>query len=530
MQTILSLDISTSPALIQVVGVDQQAITVLESASSLLEGLFSRKNLLGLEQQTTPEATSTESSTPAKEPSQEASQHPETQPTSRPKDEALDRGINALRDLLVSLKTPWTSSVVIAPPFDFLSLNLNLPFGTPKNIEKILDFEVQDRVPFEIDEFLLEHQVIGQTSPKNFDVHVGAIPKICISNILKICRKVDLDPIVLTTPSSTLETLLSLKGELFPSTFAFILERNSYTCFAYVLDGKLKCDRYFEKNSHSEEEIPQQDLDYAWQQLLASQYEITTREVEKRYGKSIDRAFLIDERSIPGPLQLQSNRLIEPLRLSDILAEAGGLACSSSFSAIFARDITPPPALSNFRAREFTYSLRLGELIKGLRRLSPYLLAVLACLIVVLASVYVLKENANMRLRIAMHETIHKVIPDLALENGKESAAIQAKNFDMEGQLKELGSQSKFSPLDSLLEISRHFPVSGGVSIRSLDIKGNQIKIEGGADNYTEIDAIEKALKARKNTYCRINKDISSSSMLGRPGSKGFVFDIRLCE
>jgi len=66
-----------------------------------------------------------------------------------------------LLDTVSSIENQWTAVSVIIPPHDHLALNLNLPFGDAKNLNRIVDLEVQDVVPFELDDFLVQYAPLG---------------------------------------------------------------------------------------------------------------------------------------------------------------------------------------------------------------------------------------------------------------------------------------------------------------------------------------------------------------------------------
>src|SRR5690606_33273781 len=125
---ILSIDVTDHPARAVAVKVEGRKVEILEERSAPLEGLFSPSQLLQLGDSSILNGNG-----------QGADPQSSSGPLNTNTDAAPSLAINTFQELISSVQTPWTSAILIIPPYESHSLNVELPFGDPKNIDKILD-------------------------------------------------------------------------------------------------------------------------------------------------------------------------------------------------------------------------------------------------------------------------------------------------------------------------------------------------------------------------------------------------------
>jgi len=198
-------------------------------------------------------------------------------------------------------------------------------------------------------------------------------------------------------------------------------------------------------------------------------------------------------------------------------------------SSVFGLDREVYPALTNFRTREFAYNLQLNELWRGLAILRPYFLATLVAVLVALGVVYMLREQRIDRLDRAIRAMIQSVAPELNAPAGREYDALLGQIKSLDQQLKDLGSPSQASPLDTLLDISNSIPKTIGITLGGLSVKGTRISFELSAPNYAAAENLKSAIEKQSRQFCRVKMDTLSTAATGQ-NTRGFRFEVYLCD
>ncbi len=513
MQAILCVDASTEPAALQVLRVDARTLELVESRSASLGKLFLSPNEIH------PENTD-------EIPTESTAQHSDAEMSSSRHEDHQMQPTNELQAALQSIETPWTASVLVIPTPAYLSLNVELPFGDPKNLAKILDLEIQDRVPFDVSEFLIDYRTLGKSPSGMYDIHVSLIPKTYIAKILSVCRESGLEPFILTTPASVLDALFFIAPDYFRGDCAIAYLSPDSAAVSIRFDGITKADRMLLLSPTEDNNAIQPSE--ALRALLAD-LKLTISAAESRYDRQTERVYLVGPQISPQEAQQILGRQVELIDIADAFKNKPSDARPSAMAAVFAQDIAPPPLLTNFRTREFTYNVQLRELLLGMRRVVPYAIAALVCLFFFLGGRFALRQYQVSMLEDALHERLGKLIPDAQIEPGKEVEWLLNQNFKLQNDLKDLGSPSKYSALDLLSQLTKDFPVVTGVNVREVLIQGNVIKLSGTAPDYTAQERIEKALKSSNNNWKVSSKD-APGGIGGGANARPFSFEIRLLE
>jgi len=509
MQDILTIDATLEPAVVTVARVVGRSVEVIESHRIDLLGAFSRENLFK------------RSATDAASPESEVPPGPDT-----PSSPSSSGGATPLpADLLAPVKTPWTASVLIIPAWDYHSLNLDLPFGDTKNIRKVIDLEVQDVVPFDLEEFLIQHHTVSPSmgSPSTggaFDVHVSLIPRVVLQNILRACAPSGIEPVVVSTPSSAVGALYHLAPDSVPENSAVILSRPPFFGVAISFDGILRTDRLIDRS------ILNGSTD-AREQVL-SELKLTLAAAERRYQRTVERVFLLGDGYSTGEIQQALARNVEALDLSFVKGSSSPDTALPAMSAVFAQDTQAPSILTNFRTREFAYSVRLSELVRGLRSLAPFALGLALVILISTGATWWIREHRIGGIEGAIRDQIMAVIPELTAEPGREFEALQVEFAQIDRDLKNLGSPAATSPLEALVAVSRDLPAAAGSTVQSVDIKGNKMTFEVTVPKYGAGESIQKALEKRRQVYCRVRRESGGSSP--QAGPIAYRFEVWLCE
>jgi hypothetical protein len=431
---------------------------------------------------------------------------------------SVSRTVKTLRDALATLEPAWTSAAVIIPPYEHLALNLSLPFGDSKNLNKIVELEVQDVVPFELDEFLVQHSSLGTLSRPiadakaasgSYDVHVALLPTRYVKNILDLCGTAGLDPAVMTVPSSAAGAVFHIAKDFFQGNAALVRSTGQAYSITLFVEGKVRAEQVVDASN-----------------LLASAAnggEVHTRPVftalklmvaatERRYGVRIETIYLLG--LVPDQLALHQlmGRPVEPLTLNDIVKTSDPSVGLSPLGAFFAQDETPALPLSNFRTKQFSFRPRFAELLRALRETSGYVLAAVAMVVVAIGGVYGVREYNLARAKEALISELQTVVTDFPAEAEDIRAALIAAEGKISQELGVLGSPAKITPLDALIEVTRLVPDSTGLQIQSIKVSGARAELKGIAPQLSAIEDLERTLRSSKSLFSKVTATPGTAS------------------
>jgi hypothetical protein len=515
MQTVLSIDISSNPGEAIVANVEGKNVEILERYSlempELAESIFNA---------------------PTAEPA-EGESDSNDQVNGADNSESTEPPLNPIAELLSRVQAKWTNAILTISTSDYLALNIDLPFGDNKNINRILDLEVQDLVPFEIDDFHLTHKTIapitnGDDSSTKFDIHVGLISKQYIKKIMDLCHKANFEPAIVTTPSAVAGSVFTLAPMYFSEHSLVILERLPYYYLISCFDGALRNERILMHPSF----YPQQNgagvganLNEG-NRLIMQDLKLFMAGCEKRYKKNCEKIYFFGKSLSQKDLQNTLARSVEVLSLNEFIQVDDDSSQVATIAAVYAEENNISHILNNFRARAYAYNQKIKYLLQSLKQILPITLLFIACIAAFVAAKYFINQYKIDRLNSAINEQIVKMLPDVNVQPGNELKTLQNENQNLEDQLKDISSLSSLTPLDILLEISKDIPNAVKVTIKAVKIKDNKIVIDGHAQAYADVDNLHKILE-KKTIYQRVKKIETSANVNGlRP----FSFEIWVKE
>jgi hypothetical protein len=114
---------------------------------------------------------------------------------------------------------------------------LELPFQDPKKIEQVATFQIQDGLPFDLENFVVDSFVVGEMSGGNFRVVSSLAPKNVIEKSLATCSHIGIDPRFLTTGAAALITLAQLKYPDRKGLYAYVEFTAQRISVAVLLDS-----------------------------------------------------------------------------------------------------------------------------------------------------------------------------------------------------------------------------------------------------------------------------------------------------
>lgn len=424
--------------------------------------------------------------------------------------------LTPLRELSRRFHGRWDASILIVPPLDFLTLNIELPFNDRKNAGRVIPLEVQDLVPFEIDDFVLAHQTVGTWNGSLYDTFISLAPKSYIREIVKRCKEAEFEPFIITTPASALAPVFALSSSPLPRGAGVICYRNSLMHLVLALDGTVRQEKVI--GAANEATSPAS---------LLGELQLAIASFEERYHVKVEKLLVVGEEIEAGSLAKHLGREIEVVAsdtIRKLIQERDGLA---GLAALLLKDEQIIPTLSNFRVGEFSYSPYLIQAIRGAKTLLPYFATLI--LIGVFAALirYSAGKLAVSRMQNQMASAIAETIPAVAVVRGNEAGTVLSSINTLESELKQLGSPARTTPLEALLELAKIFSATKGVVVTSFSIDGEKIEVEGTAPDFTVRERLEKALDKRSDIVCRSRQTASRRQISG--GQVPFQFNMSLC-
>lgn len=427
--------------------------------------------------------------------------------------ELVSQAIDEIKQALKSFEMEWSASTIILPQNDHLSLNLDLPFGDARNLDRIVDLEVQDVVPFELDEFLVQYSSLGttntasnlaqapSTSP-NYDVHIGILPRMFVRNVLELCKAVGLEPNIITVPSSAIGAAYHLAKDYLKPNSALVFNRGDEYSITISVNGEVKSQR----SLFASQIVPATPLDRKEENIrhIFTALKLILTSAERRYNTRIETVYLLGREVKNTNAQQLFGRPLEGLSFKELVRSDEPQVGISSLGSVYAADTSLEVPLSNFRTREFSFAPRIGEFIRALAVTKRNAIGAALAVVLSVAVVYGSRQYAIISSQSTLLQQIQRVIKDFNAEPENIREALTQAEQSLGEELGAFGSRAKVSPADAFLEIVKNLPNSAEVAISSVRVSGVRVQISGSAAELAVIERFVKTLSARKDIFTKV--------------------------
>ncbi|MCB0310038.1 MAG: hypothetical protein KDD42_02305 [Bdellovibrionales bacterium] len=409
-----------------------------------------------------------------------------------------------LLEFITGIDLDECHSVVLMSQQDYLSLNIDLPFQDRSSVSRVLKLEVQDLVPFDISEFLLQPLAVGSLEGQH-NIHVSAVPREQVRYILNLCKDSGIDPLVLSTPTAALAALFQLEKatELHPNSAVVLLNQNVVYC-VFSAAGKIVADRVINLNLFSTISNNGDPGNLSAERQIA----LTLEAYREKAKLEIEHLYVVGSGINCETLQAETRLICEKLDFSDA-DHAGTCSELTLLAGHLALSEKGKKPFSNFRIEEFSYRPPYKEVLRGLRGLLPAATIFSICLMVSLLAWYAVRSYYVHSLHSAMREQVLSVIPGLQIESGEELNAVRAEVGRIQGEVAGLGSPSGLNPLYVLEQISKVIP--SNARLQSVQFRGRRVELQGETDDYSTLDKINARFKKRKRVFCDVFEDKGNS-------------------
>lgn len=389
-----------------------------------------------------------------------------------------------------------------------------LPFRDPKKVEKVLPLEIQDSVPFDMDDFAHAHIAMEQL--EGMEQLLSALaPKQQLRESLEQVARSGVDPQLLTTKGFALAALKSLLEEEIENVLFLAMDEDGYVLAAYVR-GSLYALREvgFTEDSNATHIIAEIRRFIARLIRDTSESDFIVRFI----GSQEDALKLASHIPNHPIVALDLNNYIDGDEDMNLYWWAVGLAVAH-------KEGTP---VLQLRRGEHAFKPRWTNFFAALKEESFNVAgAFLMFLVWAISTLY--SSSAELKeIEDHMSSTIQQVLPDESVPKGQEIEFITNRVNELENQLRGMGTLSSLSPLDTIKQLSLTISAGIDTEIESLNVGSSRVSLRGSTPDLPSIGRLETALRQQNDRFCSVKIQPQGQSF----GSKRnrFTADIQLCE
>ncbi|MGI6681494.1 MAG: hypothetical protein ACOX3T_08480 [Bdellovibrionota bacterium] len=411
------------------------------------------------------------------------------------------------------------NTIVIVPPIEQISINLDLPFSAPpKHLDKIIKNEVQDMMPLSSEELHVQYQFLKKTkSIGSLPVHVSLLSENIFKNILNVLKKVGIDPFVFTTPAAVLGVVNHLAKDFFKVDSAIVEKWGDFIHILYIQDGVQVHERSLPTVLNNQPVAPEN---------LISQLRIVLRAFEKDIDGKIE--FVYYGKNIDAQIAKGIGKESELLDIGQFIncdnENKKERLIFSALSSFLVQDAMPF-TLSNFRMGKFDCTVSPKEVFKILKKLLPITIVFILCIFVGIISSYFIREARIKQIYTGIREATKDKVA--ISENGDLEdivAELKRARNALEADLSQIASSYTVSPSKIIEILSLDLSTINGLELNSFDFKANNVKIFGTVPSYSDFEKLEKILSRRRNIF----KAVNATQSAGRGKLLNFTVTISL--
>jgi hypothetical protein len=379
-----------------------------------------------------------------------------------------------------------------------------LPFRDKKKLTQTVPFELENTVPFGLDEVVVDFQVLGRDRVGT-TVLAALVPKRVLERHLDLLKEAGADPKVVDVgPLSTLNTL-SLVPDL-PKTFAFLDCSAHSATLALYREGQLVGLRSLSWSAAPPAESTNggnhRSTDEAGGWLAELRWTLLALN-----GAPLDDdliCYVAGETDVIDAIQpglekvvgVQVRRL--GFKLSTAEPKTNGLTPAFASSIGLAlREVAPANALGiNFRRGEFTFHRDQMEMSRALRSVGALLAVVVALWV---SQLYMQYSQLVGRVT-GVDAEIQRVVNDALGTTGRKPNAVQALQTEVDALrarvdlLNDVVPVSTSTGVDVLRAVSAAIPNRIRVDSEEYTMDPDAVRLRANTDTFESVDAIKQRM------------------------------------
>ncbi|MCP5067911.1 MAG: pilus assembly protein PilM [bacterium] len=465
-----------------------------------------------------------------------------------------------IREFLQLHDLPTSGAVVAIAGDRVSSRRLSFPFRDKRKIEPAVPFELEAQVPFELDDFVIDWEVVAEQR-EQAEVAATLAPRSEVTLLLEMLHEAQVEVRIVEAEGLVLANLASAFDLPGPRLLGDIGHRKTTLCLC--LDGRgvaartlpvggeaitraVAKDRGLGEIEAERLKIEQGIFGGAGHPECPSAVEVIDRlaremlrtlgsaeELLDRAGEDLPQPQIVImggsarlhelDRYLSERTSVQAVRLPLPKgEMGAALLAGGDPMVFGPATALALRGSAQAVSRMNFRKDEFAQRVDLRQMTRDLRPT-----AMLAGLVLLLggaslATDAVLQGRRADRAEAAAREIYSEILPGAVPSN--LVAAMQSALRDAEKEAETLGVfGGHLSALDILTELSRRVPRDLGVVFEQLSIDRQVIQIKGHLPEYGGVDRLEKAL-----TEAPLFRSLTVGDITGDARRGGTTFSVRI--
>ncbi|MBL7663186.1 hypothetical protein JNK13_10605 [bacterium] len=379
-------------------------------------------------------------------------------------------------------------------------INLTLPFNNPRALEQILPGQLQERLPFDPDDFVINFSVSPSSSDNLYDIVVALADKNLIANVLNGLEVFGIDPKVLTTRGACVATLGQFTEATSEETYCIFQSTFDHTALVLIQAGKIKAIREIAHSAsasgHNDEALLRETISQIikfQKDFAVPQFKIYSTEANK-LNEAIAKLTRLEVISLDLRSHFQSNLSAEDF---ENLTWATGIL----------HDLLERKKESdvlNYRIGPFQYRATLANIISSAKEewfgFSLFSLIGLLCIVAVIA----VKPLALLGIESKITTALNSGLPNELLPKRREVNELETKIQNLETELQNLGSLSSISPLESLKELAQSLTPELEVSIEKLSIGSEGMSISGTAASRLAVGRLSTILEEKTDLFTSV--------------------------
>lgn len=199
--------------------------------------------------------------------------------------------------------------IVTAMPGQYISSRI-LPFNfsDPHKIEAAVFAEIEDAVPFNLDEMIVDHQILGQMAQKTVAL-VVMTKKAFLASFLEHLHRIDIDPKVVDVDSLAFYNLCPYLEMESGKCYGLVDVGHEKTSVCLVQDGVLRMFRSINLGGRYITEFLARDLEVSFNEAQRIKHRVSRMLTEQDQGSDLSS----EDRTVADRITIASNAIVKEL-------------------------------------------------------------------------------------------------------------------------------------------------------------------------------------------------------------------------
>jgi type IV pilus assembly protein PilM len=221
----------------------------------------------------------------------------------------LDAIVPICMEQLFSEHNLTADRIITAMPGQFISSRvLSFSFNDPRKIASSIPVELEEFVPFNMDDMIVDHQVLGTSKGKTMALAVMT-RKAFLRNFLELLSRVNIDPKLIDVDSLAFYNLCPTLNVSPEECYAFVDIGNEKTSVCIVKDGVLRMFRSINLGGRYITDFLARDLECSFHEAQRWKHDVST----VMHSGNLESKMTEVERRVAECITLATNAIVKEL-------------------------------------------------------------------------------------------------------------------------------------------------------------------------------------------------------------------------